>query len=308
MKRRAKGKRTRPRLRIAQLSEFQADPQNANRHTARGQALVEHSMRERGFARPAFAAKDGTVLAGNLSAMTVAPGLGMNEAIVVESDGTRPIIHVRTDLSANSKAARLLALEDNRTAEASLSWDPDILGELPADVLSGLWTGAELETLGVAAAEERPGDAEPTPDRAAELLKVWKVRPGQRWRLGEHVLICGDSTDETIVRRLLGRWPGEPKNVVVGAALVYTDPPYGISYESDAHGAVTNDDLRQDALVGLLKPALANAVKYALDNAAFYIWHAATTRRDFEWALDAQRAARSPRPTAGCSAGRCRAT
>ena len=46
-----------PVVRVADISEFKPDPENENLHTQRGQAIVEKSMRERGYGRPAFAAK-----------------------------------------------------------------------------------------------------------------------------------------------------------------------------------------------------------------------------------------------------------
>ena len=52
---------------IADLSDFNPDPDNLNLHTQRGQAMVTASQEKRGYARPAFAASDGTVLGGNLS-------------------------------------------------------------------------------------------------------------------------------------------------------------------------------------------------------------------------------------------------
>jgi hypothetical protein len=95
-----------------------------------------------GFARPVFAAADKTILGGNLTT-AVAKKLGMNKAIVVYSDGTLPIVHVRRDIkSASTRKARKLALGDNRIGEVSLVWDNDALNELEAEhagILQGLW-------------------------------------------------------------------------------------------------------------------------------------------------------------------------
>jgi DNA modification methylase len=58
------------------------------------------------------------------------------------------------------------------------------------------------------------------------------TKPGDLWLLGDHRLLCGDSTKAEDVERLLGhRKP----------FLMVTDPPYGVEYET-AKGAVTNDD------------------------------------------------------------------
>lgn len=139
-----------PKLRIAPLSEFRQDDENANKGTPRGKELLKKSLQQRRFARPTFAAADGTILGGNKT-LESAKEVGMDEAIIVESDGSRPIIHVRTDL-ANSKspAARKLATEDNRIAELSLSWDEEMLGalaEFDDEILKDLWDDEKIKRL-----------------------------------------------------------------------------------------------------------------------------------------------------------------
>lgn len=68
------------------------------------------------------------------------------------------------------------------------------------------------------------GDAEPQIDRAAELQEKWQTERGQLWAIGEHRLLCGDSTVRADVERVMG---GEKADGVV------TDPPYGIDFDTD---------------------------------------------------------------------------
>ena len=86
------------------------------------------------------------------------------------------------------------------------------------DLLEWGFTEKELQ-LGGFEFEDTTQDAEPQIDRAAELLKVWKVKTGDLWQIGEHRLVCGDCTDAAIVARVMG---GEK------AAVCLTDPPYGL--------------------------------------------------------------------------------
>jgi len=119
---------------------------------------------------------------------------------------------------------RAYVIADNQIALNS-GWDADLLALELAD-LSGL--DFDLDLLGFDAADlpglmgEEPSeaseaDAEPQIDRAEELRKVWGTEQGQLWRLGEHRLLCGDSTSEEDVARLMGGAKAE---------LCVTDPPY----------------------------------------------------------------------------------
>ena len=134
-------------IKIAKLSDFRFDDENANKGTPRGKELLKKSLKQRKFARPTFAAADGTILGGNKT-LEAAQEVGMEDAIVIESDGTKPIIHVRTDIpNSKTPAARKLALEDNRIAELSLSWDDKILGsfaKFDETLLEELWDENEI--------------------------------------------------------------------------------------------------------------------------------------------------------------------
>ena len=134
-------------IKIAKLSDFRFDDENANKGTPRGKELLKKSLKQRKFARPTFAAADGTILGGNKT-LEAAQEVGMEDVIVVASDGTKPIIHVRTDIpNSKTPAARKLAIEDNRIAELSLNWDEEILGafaKFDNQVLEELWDENEI--------------------------------------------------------------------------------------------------------------------------------------------------------------------
>lgn len=145
---------------LANIDEFKPDSQNVNRHTSRGMEAVKKSMSKRGYARPAFAASDGTVLGGNMSTLEVAVGLevGNGKVLVVETDGQLPIIHKRTDIQPGTKEAHLLAIEDNRTAELSLDWDSSIMVDFMQNGLdlTELWNPDELSVMLEGAADSIP--------------------------------------------------------------------------------------------------------------------------------------------------------
>lgn len=205
-----------PKIRIVPISELKTDPQNANKHTERGQGMVERSMSEHGFARPGLAAQDGTILAGNLSVGEVAPSLGMDEVILIETDGSRPIVHVRTDIESGSDEARMLAIEDNRTASVSLDWDADEMLKAARELdLSELFTDGELDQIIATAGGAIPSDDHPMEDDAATdqesaerddserwpLAIVLDLQERRRWEAYKKTL--GIQTDKTVFLKLL---------------------------------------------------------------------------------------------------------
>jgi DNA modification methylase len=119
-------------------------------------------------------------------------------------------------------------------------------GEWDWDQLANEWSDLPLTDWGLdlpgfeAVEAVEPSDAEPQIDKAAELNKKWKVKAGDLWQIGEHRLVCGDSTaSETVLRLLDGAKPG----------ICVTDPPYGVEYDANwrneadrANGKVENDD------------------------------------------------------------------
>lgn len=142
---------------MAQVKDFKPAARNANAHTARGLGTIDKSMRTDGYGDPMLAAADGEMISGSARLETVANVFGVEiEPIIVHSDGTRPVIHVRDDIpNAQDKRAVRLALAANRSAELDLSWDVEVLAGLDADVLEGLWTADELSDLGQQWADEQ---------------------------------------------------------------------------------------------------------------------------------------------------------
>lgn len=176
---------------------------------------------------------------------------------------------------------------DNRLAELStLNTGEliDMINEIDTGVVPVEMTGYTPEDIqAIIAAMGGEGDAEDdgadaVPSVSADYIPMTK--PGDLWIMGPHRLLCGSATDDAAVDRLMD---GET------AQLVHTDPPYGVGYETQSgkFAMIKNDDLDPDALMQLLTPAFRNYVRYADDDAAFYIWHAFTAFRDFDDAMTA---------------------
>jgi DNA modification methylase len=189
---------------------------------------VAAAIKRFGFRVPVLAKSDGSLIDGHLR-VKAAKHLGMEEVPAVLCD----------DLSeADIKALRISI---NRMAELA-EWDAELLNaELEGLAAEGFsiedlgFDAAALEELGAdLGLEEKPElDAEPQIDKAEELRAKWGVEPGQLWELGDHRLLCGDSTKKEDVERMMG----EDKPL-----LMVTDPPYGVEYDADWRNKATRAD------------------------------------------------------------------
>ena len=130
------------------LDSLTPDASNANRGTERGRYALEASLRKYGAGRSILIDREGRIIAGNKTAETAAD-VGIDDVIIVQTDGRQLVAVQRTDLDLDSKEARELAYADNRVAELDLSFDPEqVLADLGAGVdLSGLWRQDELDAL-----------------------------------------------------------------------------------------------------------------------------------------------------------------
>jgi len=208
--------KAKPAAVIETLADLTPDPRNARRHNPRNVGMLEKALGEVGAARSIVIDENGVVLAGNAT-IEAAGRAGIERVQVVDADGETIIAVRRTGLTAAQKTR--LALYDNRTAELA-DWDADVIADLMANeraMLDGLFENDELAELIDDLGEPDTTDAEPQIDRAAELNKKWQVQAGDLWRIGDHRLLCGDSTKREDVERVMG---GEK------ADIVFIDPPY----------------------------------------------------------------------------------
>lgn len=177
-----------------------SDSNNARIHDKKNLAAIKGSLTKFGQQKPIVISDKNIVLAGN-GTLAAAIALGWNE-----------IACVKTTLDEfNSKA---YALADNRSSELA-SWDTDILGKtlkaLSDDGFNIAEIGFDFDQI-FTEPEEGLTDEDSVPEQVDTRCK-----PGDLWILGNHRLLCGDSTNVQHVDRLMN---GEK------ADMVFTDPPY----------------------------------------------------------------------------------
>lgn len=214
-----------PKVTRRKITDYTPDMSNANAGTERGLQMVEDSLSQDGVGRSIVADAQDRIPAGNKT-LEAAMNAGIEDVIEIETDGRALIVHKRSDwdLTDPQGSARRYAYRDNRASEVSLHWDAEqLLADINAGVdLSHLFTAGELDELLADLQQGTPAeDPGAQMDRAEELQAKWNVQRGQLWEIGQHRLLCGDSTNAEDVARVMG---GEK------ASLVVTDPPYGVEY------------------------------------------------------------------------------
>jgi hypothetical protein len=139
-----------PQIREAKISELIPDDRNANQGTERGNWALTQSIERQGLGRSILLDKDGRIIAGNKT-HAKAGELGLDNVLIVPTDGKTLVAVQRTDISLDSPEGRELAIADNRAGELNLSWDYSQLLDMHDDDeinLNDWWTGDELDKLG----------------------------------------------------------------------------------------------------------------------------------------------------------------
>lgn len=247
-----------PKLKVKDLIP---DDANFNTGTEFGNSLIDKSLSKFGAGRSILLDKNNRIIAGNKTIENAAAN-GFNDIVVVETTGKQIVAVKRTDIDLNTKKGREMALADNATAKANISWDAQTLTEWEMPLQEwgiDLSDITEVEPAGEA-------DAEPQIDKAAELNKKWGVVSGDLWQIGEHRLLCGDSTRREDVERLMN---GQT------VAICFTSPPYAQQRDYKAEFADKLQDW--DALmIGVFANIPANADTQILVNLGL-------VHKDSEW-------------------------
>lgn len=194
-------------------------------------------------------------------------------AMSAENMDTVPVTFVDVD----DETAKRIILADNRTADLG-EYDEELLSELLSSLEDLEGSGYEENDLAdLLDAISAPGEVKGDPDAAPPYSEDTISNPGDLWHLGEHRLFCGDSCDPTSYEKLLD-----------GALAdgMWTDPPYGVSYQGGTKDKLTimNDGAEEARQV--VEAFLAAAVAFIRPGGAVYVCHAETQRSYLEEALD----------------------
>ncbi len=231
---------------------------NSRTHSDEQISQIAASIREFGFTNPVLVDEVGGIIAGHGRVMA-ARKLSMLEVPVL----------VLAGLSETKKRAYVIA--DNKIA-LNAGWDEEML-RVELEALSD--ADFDLDILGFSDDElglylddgttevEGLTDDDQVPESPVNPVSKF----GDVWLLGDHRLMCGDSTSMDYVATLMD---GNE------ADLLLTDPPYNVAYEGKTSEALTikNDSMDNDSFRQLLRDVYASADSVMRPGAAFYIWHA----------------------------------
>jgi DNA modification methylase len=228
-------------LEIWPIERLKPYARNARTHSDEQVAKLAASIAEFGFTAPILVSADGDILAGH-GRLAAAKRLGLETVPVVVLD----------HLSPTQRRAYILA--DNRLA-LDAGWDEALLAEELAALqgegfdlmLTGFSDGELDDLLGEADSDDETNppidgiaeDAEDAEDADEDIPAPPRIvisRPGDIWRVGQHRLICADSSDADAVARLMA---GER------AALLFTSPPYANQRNYTTGGIADWDELMQ---------------------------------------------------------------
>lgn len=271
---------------VIDIEELAQDDRNFNKGTADGQRLIDQSFKDHGAGRSILLDKDGRIIAGNKS-QQAAIAAGIKRVRVIETTGDELVAVKRTDVTLDSKEGREMAFLDNLTTQVNLSWD-----EVQLESVADEFEDFRPEEFGFEFSD--PTEPEPKTeakeddfDEDKDTIET-RCMSGDIWKLGDHRLMCGDSTKLNNVTRLMD---GDL------ADLWLTDPPYNVGYGMEDSAMMSRRKHRTDGLTVLndrqddssFRKFLVDAYTAASRNlragGAFYIWHADTEGYNFRSSL-----------------------
>ena len=243
---------------------------NPRTHTPEQVAQIAASIREFGWTNPVLVGADNDVIAGH-ARLLAARQLGMAEVPVIQ-------------LGHLSEAQRrALVIADNQLtinagwSEETLRIELQALQEADFDLTLVGFDEDELARL-LAAEEATSGLTDE--DAVPEVLEAPISVAGDLWRLGQHVLLVGDATNEADVARLMNG---------AAADLVFIDPPYNCDYQgyTEEHLTIQGDRMSGAEFKQFLEAAFLSCRAVIKPGASLYVCHSSSWQREFQNALEA---------------------
>lgn len=204
------------------IDSLRLNPKNPRDHSQKQIKQIARSIKTFGFLSPALIDKDSNVVAGHGRIMA-AKTLNLNEIPTICLEHLTP------------HQVRAYTIADNRLAE-NATWNEALLTE-NLEMLASVDLDFDLEVIGFDIAEidlriENDVENAPPEEPTAVPTQAEAVsRPGDVWRLGRHMVVCGDALEQQAYKDVLGDRIAD---------VVFTDPPYNVPIAGHASGKGRN--------------------------------------------------------------------
>lgn len=242
-------------INILELHEYK---KNAKKHDEIQINNVMQSIKEFGMVQPLVIDQNNTIIIGHCRFRAL-KRLEWEEV---------PCVRIE-NLSENE--INKLRLLDNKLNESE--WDFDLLADQITEID---WSDFDID-WSILEIDEEPQEI--VEDEMPEVPEEPKAKIGDIYELGCHRLICGDSTNPEVIKRLMDG---------VKADILITDPPYNVDYKGKTKDAlkIQNDKMDNDSFRQFLVDAFISANEVMRGGAVFYIWHADSEGYNFRGACN----------------------
>lgn len=195
------------------IDDLKQDSRNANLHSEQGTLMLDKSLNELGAGRSVLVSSSNELIAGNGVAER-AKQAGIENIVIVETDGKELVVVKRTDIESGSPEFYKMALADNIVAKHNIVMNAETMEAL-AESVEGVaeWVAFEIDEP---ASDKQNPTTEDNFEERVILNPVSKL--GDFYELNTHRVYCADSKDPQAVDKLLGEAVPD---------LVFLDPPYG---------------------------------------------------------------------------------
>jgi DNA modification methylase len=231
---------------------------NSRTHSPEQVAQIAASIKEFGFRNPILV--DGVGIIAGHGRLMAAQKLGLDQVPTIDC----------SDMTESQKKAYIIA--DNKLA-LNAGWDNAMLTielqDLEDEGFDLTLTGFDDKELDALLNVIEGTDGLTDEDAVPDVPEQPKTKLGDIYILGNHRLMCGDSTSIDAVEKLLQSQKAD---------LLFTDPPYGVSYEGGHNKkkrqGIIADTLQGEDLTDLFYQSLSTSITWLKDGAALYVWYA----------------------------------
>lgn len=242
------------------IDEIKPYEKNAKEHPKAQIDQIARSIKEFGFSQPVVVDKDDIIIVGH-GRVLASKQLGLNEV---------PVLKLANLTKAQANAYRLA---DNKLNESE--WDMKLvvteLKELDQ-------AGFDVELTGFS--KDLLQDEDEKDNEVPEIPTTPKTVEGDLYELGDHRLLCGDSTKAVDMEKLMNGHKAD---------MVFTDPPYNVDYKGagkNTSDGIMNDKMSDDAFYLFLCDTFEQTKKAIKAGAGCYVFHSHKTATTFEQTLE----------------------